>query len=730
MKIVKVLIEYSISTLNRPFSYVIDDNINIQVGYRVNVNFHNKNVVGYVIEITNTNLDYISLCNKDNIRYKKINYVIDDKAIINDELFEIAKKMEYEYITPLIGCLQTILPPSYKPSSSSIGKVKEKTIIKVMPNLNNDFSFTKRQKEIYDLIVKNNGILLKELPSHIVTKLLESKAIYYKKEIVNEDYFKDYSPTIDEHILNDEQQKCYDEFLKSNDNIFLLEGVTGSGKTEVYIKLVKYYLSLNKTAIILVPEISLTPMIIKRFKYHFSNIAVLHGSLSIKEKQKQYDLIKDGKANVVIGARSAIFAPLKNIGIIILDEEQSNSYKQDKAPAYHAREIAIMRSKYHHCKVLLGSATPSFESKARAQKNVYHLLSLSKRANSKPLPKVDIVNMREETSDFSNLISYSLDYEIKRRLDKKEKIILLHNRRGYSPYVSCRKCGYIFKCPNCELSMSYHKNGDKFKCHYCNFEMKFDHKCPKCDSNDFLFMGSGTQKIEEVIEKFYPQAKVLRMDNDTTSVKNGHLAILEKFENEDYNLLLGTQMVAKGLDFHDVTLVGVINADLTLAVADFRSNESTYELLSQVAGRAGRGNKPGQVIIQTYQPDHYVIQYASLHEYDKFYKKEMDFRYKMNYPPFSYLSSITILSEKSDQVCILADKIFYHLKQYKEFELLGPALPYVFKENNKIKMRILLKSKNRNLNIEKLNEVNTLFAKEILERKCSIIYDIDTYQLL
>lgn len=730
MKIVKVLIEYSISALNRPFSYVIDDDVNIQVGYRVNVNFHNKNVVGYVIEITNTNLDYISLCNKDNIRYKKINYVIDDKAIINDELFEIAKKMEYEYITPLIGCLQTILPPSYKPSSSSIGKVKEKTIIKVMPNLNNDFSFTKRQKEIYDLIVKNNGILLKELPAHIVTKLLELNAIYYKKEIVNDDYFKDYSPTVDEHTLNDEQQKCYDEFLKSNDNIFLLEGVTGSGKTEVYIKLVKYYLSLNKTAIILVPEISLTPMIIKRFKYHFSNIAVLHGSLSIKEKQKQYDLIKDGKANVVIGARSAIFAPLKNIGIIILDEEQSNSYKQDKAPAYHARDIAIMRSKYHHCKILLGSATPSFESKARAQKNVYHLLSLSKRANSKPLPKVDIVNMREETSDFSNLISYSLDYEIKRRLDKKEKIILLHNRRGYSPYVSCRKCGYIFKCPNCELSMSYHKNGDKFKCHYCNFEMKFDHKCPKCDSNDFLFMGSGTQKIEEVIEKFYPQAKVLRMDNDTTSVKNGHLAILEKFENEDYNILLGTQMVAKGLDFHDVTLVGVINADLTLAVADFRSNESTYELLSQVAGRAGRGNKPGQVIIQTYQPDHYVIQYASLHEYDKFYKKEMAFRCKMNYPPFSYLSSITILSEKSDQVCILADKIFYHLKQYKEFELLGPALPYVFKENNKIKMRILLKSKNRNLNIEKLNEVNTLFAKEILERKCSIIYDIDTYQLL
>ena len=283
---------------------------------------------------------------------------------------------------------------------------------------------------------------------------------------------------------------------------------------------------------------------------------------------------------------------------------------------------------------------------------------------------------------------------------------------------------------HCELSLSYHKNGDKFKCHYCNYEFKFNHLCPKCDGKDFLFMGSGTQKIEEVIEQRYPKAKLLRMDNDTTSVKNGHLKILEKFEHEDYNILLGTQMVAKGLDFHDVTLVGVINADISLSAADFRSAEYTYELLSQVAGRAGRGQKNGTVIVQSFNPEHYAIQMASRHEYELFYQTDMLFRHKMKYPPFSYMSSITILCERADQACILADRIFEELKQYEDFELLGPALPYLYKENNKIRMKILIKSKKHDLINEALQIINKKFANEAKERKCSILFDIDTYHLL
>lgn len=731
MKIVKVLIEYGFSSLSEPFSYVCEDSIDVKVGCRVYVPFGHQNIVGYVIEVINTNLSLQELNLKDQIEYKYIYKILDEKTIIDDELFALAKHMEKEYVCPLISCLQTILPPSYKPSSSSLNKITYKKLKKVIAVKDIDTSKLKeKQLSLYNKILTDGGVFLKELPQGPVQTLKKYGYVDIIEEVVIEDYFKDYIFSSSTKVLNEEQKTAVETIINCDNNVCLLQGVTGSGKTEVYLSLVEHYIKNGKTAIILVPEISLTPMVIQRFKQRFKDIAVIHGSLSAKEKQIQYDKIKNQEVKVVIGARSAVFAPLKNIGIIILDEEQSTSYKQDKAPTYHARDIAIYRANVFNAKVVLGSATPSFESKARGMKGVYKIVYLRKRANKHDLPVVEVVNMREHVSDFSPLISYPLDYEIRRRLDNNEKIILLQNRRGYSPYVSCRKCGYTFKCPHCELSMSYHKNGDKFKCHYCNKEIKFNHKCPKCDNDDFLYMGSGTQKIEEVIEKHYPKAKLLRMDNDTTNVKNGHFKILEKFKNEDYNILLGTQMVAKGLDFHDVTLVGVINADNSLSAADFRSAEHTFELLSQVSGRAGRGEKTGYVIVQTYNPEHYTIQMASRHEYELFYQTDMIFRHKMKYPPFSYMSSITILCTKADQACILADNIFEHLKQYEDFELLGPALPYLYKENEKIRVKILVKSKNHNLIRDVFNQINISFVKEAKERKCNIVFDIDTYHLL
>ena len=730
MKILSVLIEYRVSSLNTPFTYVCDDNVNILKGCRVYVPFGYQNIVGYVIDVKHSSLSLQELNKQDNIEYKYIHSVLDEKPILSEELFNLALYMSKEYVCPLISCLQTILPPTYKPSSSALKQLTYKKLKKAIANEGVDVSKLKdKQKALYELIKNNNGMFIKDLPSsvHTLEKHGYVKFIY---EIVVEDYFKDYKVNPSKRSLNEEQQKAFDKIINSDKDVFLLQGVTGSGKTEVYLSLVEHYVKQNKTAIVLVPEISLTPMIIQRFKEKFNNVAVLHGSLSKKEKQLQYDKIKNQEVNVVIGARSAIFAPINNIGIIILDEEQSTSYKQDVSPSYHAKDIAILRGKHFKAKVVLGSATPSFESKSRALKGVYEIVYLRNRANKQPLPNVEIINMREDVSDFSSLISYTLDYEIKRCLENKEKIILLQNRRGYSPYVSCRKCGYMSKCPNCELSMSYHKNGDKFKCHYCNHEVKFDHSCPKCGENSFLFMGSGTQKIEEVIENNYPNAKILRMDNDTTNVKHGHFKILEKFKNDDYNILLGTQMVAKGLDFHDVTLVGVINADGALSVADFRSSEYTFELLSQVAGRAGRGEKKGNVIIQTYNPEHYTIQMASRHEYELFYQTDMMFRYKMNYPPFAYMSSITVLCSKADQACILADKIYEKLKLIKEFELLGPALPYIFKENDKIRVKILVKSKKHDLIRDAFNRINVIFTKEAQERKCNIVFDMDTYHLL
>lgn len=731
MKILSVLIEYRLTSVNTPFSYVCNDEEKIQVGCRVYVPFGHQNIVGYVIKIQNTSLTLEELALKDHISYKYIYKVLDEKPILDEELFQLAKYMSKQYISPLITCLQTILPPTYKPSKSALKKIKYKKLKKVYANSNVDTtSLKKSQIDLLNRLTLENGIFLKDLPIAQIHTLKKHHLVSIEEVMVKEDYFKDYQNTNSLHVLNEEQNQAFQAIIASNQMVCLLQGVTGSGKTEVYIHLVNYYIKKGKTAIVLVPEISLTPMMIQRFKQKFENIAVLHGSLTVKEKQIQYDKIKNQEVNVVVGARSAVFAPLKNIGIFILDEEQSTSYKQDQNPTYHARDIAIYRAKPMHAKVVLGSATPSFESKARAMKGIYQIVYLKKRANQQELPHVQVVNMRDEVSDFSPLISYSLDYEMKRCLQKKEKIILLQNRRGYSPYVSCRSCGYLFKCPHCELSLSYHKNGDKFKCHYCNYEIKFNHVCPHCGENNFLFMGSGTQKIEEVIEKNYPEAKLLRMDNDTTHVKNGHLKILNKFQNEDYNILLGTQMVAKGLDFHNVTLVGVINADISLSIADFRSAEFTFELLTQVSGRAGRGEKTGNVIIQTFNPDHYAIQMASRHEYELFYQTDMMFRYKMNYPPFSYMASITILCVKADQVCILSDKIFEELIKIKEFELLGPALPYLFKENEKIRMKILIKSKNHSLIIDTLNEMNQKFAHEAKERKCSIQYDIDTYQLL
>ena len=731
MKLLSVLIEYRVSTLNTPFTYVCDDSTNVVKGCRVYVPFGYQNIVGYVIDVKHSSLSLQELNAKDNIEYKYIHSVLDESPILTDELFDLAVHMSKEYICPLITCLQTILPPSYKPSSSALKQVTYKKLKKAVVNDDVDTSTLKEnQRKLYELIKEKSGIFVKDLPVSATNTLQKHGFIKFVYETVIEDYFKDYKINPSKKVLNEEQQKAYNKIVNSNKDVFLLQGVTGSGKTEVYLSLVEHYVKQNKTAIILVPEISLTPMIIQRFKEKFNNVAVLHGSLSKKEKQVQYDKIKNQEVNVVIGARSAIFAPINNIGIIILDEEQSTSYKQDIAPSYHAKDIAILRGKHFNAKVILGSATPSFESKARALKGNYEIVYLRNRANKQPLPNVEIINMREDVSNFSSLISYTLDYEIKRCLNNNEKIILLQNRRGYSPYVSCRKCGYMFKCPNCELSMSYHKNGDKFKCHYCNYEIKFDHTCPKCGEKSFLFMGSGTQKIEEVLENNYPNAKILRMDNDTTNVKHGHFKILEKFKNENYNILLGTQMVAKGLDFHDVTLVGVINADGALSVADFRSSEYTFELLSQVAGRAGRGKKTGNVIIQTYNPEHYTIQMASRHEYELFYQTDMMFRHKLNYPPFAYMSSITILCEKADQACILADKIYDKLKLVKEFELLGPALPYIYKENDKVRVRILVKSKNHNLIRDAFNKINIIFLKEAQERKCNLVFDIDTYHLL
>lgn len=502
--------------------------------------------------------------------------------------------------------------------------------------------------------------------------------------------------------LNAEQKNAVEQIItagqQQKDQVFLLEGITGSGKTEVYLQSIADVLSENKTAIMLVPEIALTPQMVERFKGRFGeSVAVLHSGLSQGEKYDEWRKIEREEAQVVVGARSAIFAPLKNIGLIIIDEEHESSYKQDETPRYHARDLATWRSKYHHCPIVLGSATPSLESRARAQKGVYQLLQLNHRAKAAAqLPAIEIVDMREEFQNHrTSTFSANLQEKIQDRLDKKEQTVLLLNRRGYSSFVMCRDCGFVLPCPNCDISLTLHMDTRSMRCHYCGHEEPIPNRCPNCGGNKIRYYGTGTQKVEEELRELYPQARILRMDVDTTRRKGAHEQILQKFGAKEADILLGTQMIAKGLDFPEVTLVGVLNADTSLNLPDFRSSEHTFQLLTQVSGRAGRAEKPGEVVIQTFNPQHYAIELAKKQNYEQFYQQEMHVRHRGGYPPYYFTVKITA-SHPEEQVA--AKKIFQIANQLKEVLspqslLLGPTPSMILRVKNRYYYQLIIKYK-------------------------------------
>ncbi len=502
--------------------------------------------------------------------------------------------------------------------------------------------------------------------------------------------------------LNAEQKNAVEQIItagqQQKDQVFLLEGITGSGKTEVYLQAIADVLSENKTAIMLVPEIALTPQMVERFKGRFGeSVAVLHSGLSQGEKYDEWRKIEREEAQVVVGARSAIFAPLKNIGLIIIDEEHESSYKQDETPRYHARDLAIWRSKYHHCPIVLGSATPSLESRARAQKGVYQLLQLNHRAKAAAqLPAIEIVDMREEFQNHrTSTFSANLQEKIQNRLDKKEQTVLLLNRRGYSSFVMCRDCGFVLPCPNCDISLTLHMDTRSMRCHYCGHEEPIPNRCPNCGGNKIRYYGTGTQKVEEELRELYPQARILRMDVDTTRRKGAHEQILQKFGAKEADILLGTQMIAKGLDFPEVTLVGVLNADTSLNLPDFRSSEHTFQLLTQVSGRAGRAEKAGEVVIQTFNPQHYAIELAKKQNYEQFYQQEMHVRHRGGYPPYYFTVKITA-SHSEEQVA--AKKIFQIANQLKEVLspqslLLGPTPSMILRVKNRYYYQLIIKYK-------------------------------------
>ncbi len=699
------LVELEHVFIDKTFTYKINKEQLplLKVGMRVVVPFGKQTLEGFVLKIYE-NKD-VSLENK----LKEIISIVDTYPILNEELLTLGKYISKTTLCSLMTSYQAMLPKALKAKKKVNMTPKYDTYICINYGMyNNDIKFNASQEKILELLKENKKVKKEVLNKISVSSvntllkkniLLEEKEENYRYNLINEEKIK--------FNLNEEQQKVYKEifnFINTNET-FLLYGVTGSGKTNVYMKVIEDVIKNNKTAILLVPEISLTPQIIKRFTSYFSNIAVLHSGLSDGEKYDEWRKINEGKVNIVIGARSAIFAPLKNIGVIIIDEEHSQTYKQENNPRYNAIDIAKERCKYHNCPLILGSATPSLESFARAKKNVYKLLELKNRYNNNTMPKVEIIDMNKEFKKASGYFSNALIDQIKETLERKEQVILFLNRRGYSSFLTCSSCGYVEKCPNCDISLTYHKSSNMLRCHYCGYATKRKKLCPKCQE-EFKDYGIGTEKVEEELKSLIKDAKIIRMDVDTTTTKNAHAKIINSFLEEKYNILVGTQMIAKGLDFPNVTLVGVLNADIGLNFPDFRSSETTFSLLNQVLGRSGRGNKEGKVLIQTFNPEHYAIAYTKNHDYLGFYNEEMKIRKILKYPPYYYICSIKIISKDYNLASKSSYDVVNYLKQNIKNEIiLGPSVCNVFKLNNNYRFQIIIKYKDVNNILEYLTNI-------------------------
>ena len=686
--IANVLVELSNRNVDKTFSYNIPSELadKVKVGIRVKVPFGNNYIEGFVLEISNDS--------KIDTELKDIKEVVDEEVILNDELLELGKFLQEKTLSTLISCYQSMLPKALKASHKTNIGIKTESIIELNDIDLDKVKLTSTQQLIIDEIRSGNNKKSELLRINSSLKTLLKNNIV--KEVKLEKYreIKRESSKYKNFELNNEQKNAVSNILNTDKEVTLLYGVTGSGKTEVYMELIDHYLKLGKKAIVLVPEISLTPQMIDRFLSRFDkNIAILHSRLSDGEKYDEYRRISRGEVDIVIGARSAIFAPLSNLGIIIIDEEHTTTYKQENNPKYNAIDVAIERARTNNAKVVMGSATPSLDSFARCYANKYNLVEIKTRANNKELPKVEIVDMNLEKNKMSHF-SKRLIEEINNTLDNDEQVILLLNRRGYASFITCSNCGYVSKCPNCDITLTYHKTSDMNRCHYCGYAEKRLEICPKCHENSIKSLGYGTEKIEEELNNILKdKARIVRMDFDTTGTKGAHERIINDFRNKKYNILLGTQMIAKGLDFQDVTLVGVINADTSLMIPNFRSSEYTFDLLCQVSGRSGRSEKSGKVIIQTYNKDHYSIRYAKNHDYMSFFKAVRNIRKKLNYPPYTYIISIKIISSDYEVAKKEAEDLKVKLENNINSEVLGPSIGSSFRINNTFRFGIIIKYK-------------------------------------
>lgn len=746
--VAEVIINSTVKTLNRVFDYSIPKELEdrIYIGSRVLVPFGKgeKTVDGFVVSI------------KEKSEYEVKNITSLKSEELTDEKIEFAKWMAKRYFCNVSDCIKLMLPPGRVGIKN---KVKEKNINVVYLNrsideikdeIETNIIKSEKQKRILNFLINNDGITVQELEMYTdttktVIKTLEKNGFI---EIVSQQVER--NPLINKKVLqtnklefNDEQEYAYNKICENIDKSefeeYLLYGITGSGKTEIYMQLIEKVIRKNKSAIVLVPEISLTPQMIDRFISRFGEetISVLHSKLSIGERYDSWQNIKDGKTKVIIGARSAIFAPVNNLGIIIIDEEHDNSYKSEMNPRYNAKEIAEKMAKELNIPLLLGSATPDINTFYRANIGEMELLKLTKRANNSILPDVKIIDLRQELANGNrSMISMELYKSIKENIKNKKQTILFLNRRGFSTFVMCRDCGYTLKCKNCNISLTYHKKEEKMKCHYCGYQEDIVQICPNCGSKKIKYFGTGTQKLETEIKKIFPEATTIRMDVDTVNKKNSHEEILNKFKNENIDILIGTQMIVKGHHFPNVTLVGIIAADSSLNIDDYRAEERTFDIIVQVAGRAGREKEKGKVIVQTYNTDNYSIMCAKKQDYDLFYSSEIKIRKQLKYPPFCDIIMIGITGENEKEVINISNNI-YNLLQ-KEFikinidsnNIIKPLPAPIDKIKNRFRWRIIIKSKATN---ELINVLNNILSKHYYENKntkARIIVDINPMNLM
>ena len=730
MRIYEVLIEYTSSALDRPFSYVYKGEEEIKLYTRVLVPFNNRLVCGFVLNIVDSDMSIDEYKQKTGFILKEIKSVIDKEPLLTSKLNDLAHQVKDYYFSPLISVYFAMLPPSLKPQSGYDNKPKIAYESFVKPAIGATLdNLTTRQAEVLYQLMQKGETKKSEVPDFILKKLVEKgKVLVYNVE-KNRLKINDVKHA-DDLVLNEEQQLAYDTIINNPGNIFLLDGVTGSGKTEVYLQASRKIIEEGKTVLMLVPEITLTYQMVKRFKERFERIAILHSSLTYAQRYDEYRRISKGEVDIVIGARSAIFAPLDNIGLIIIDEEHSETYKQeDQLPYYNAIEVAKMRKNQEFCSLLLGSATPSLETKTRALKGVYTHLKLTKRVNGLELPKVKVVNManRENINAQSTIISLPLRSAIEERLTNKEQVILLVNRRGYSPYVSCRSCGYVLKCPECKIAMTYHKESNSLMCHHCGHETMMVYTCPKCQSNKILKSGFGSEKIEQEINALFPNARTLRLDSDVTKKKNLTAKVIEDFENHNADILIGTQIVAKGHDFPNVTLMGVVLADVGIAIPSCRAGERTFNLITQAIGRSGR-NKQGEAIIQTYLPDNYVIKNGAKQDYEQFFNMEMYYRKLLQNPPYTYLTLLMVSGNSEDDVIDAVYEVEKYLKTHLNEEdnvtIIGPSEMFIKKFQNKYRRKLILKYKNFNIIKPLLEDLRLFF---INKGSLTLTINVDPY---